>query len=600
MVVDCGPFGMNAWKTKRMRAIHIRLLLLAFCSVFAGAHASRGATWSYDFGTTTGTWTSGTSSSFLPSPPSGTSYVRVGTGGGSVALVNPGSASLGTGSEFVLTAPTATSINKFSVFDYAGANVYSLSFSTIISGNSGVFSFFTGNGASFSNANAFAGSESAASLRFGLGASTISGSYRSVSTWTALSSLPLSKDSVMDFAIYGNNDASSTSYYRGGTTYSLPAGTWDLWLGNTLSGTNLNKAQLATGPVDSFMIYGESSTGNVGTVQLDNIVYGNELPAAPPAGNYWAPASGGGGSGTWSPTGVVWATTSGTIGSGTQAASGAIVFGDNAGTVTVSGSVAAPAGLTISTDGYQFTSGTIALTGASAAANTITVDPGVTGTFTSILAGSTGMTKAGTGSLSLGGATTISGGITVAAGRLKVDGVIGSGPLSVAAAAWLMGTGTVNGPVTVSGTFSPGSSPGVITLGSLTLTSTSTTLIEVTGNARGTDYDGIDIATASGLTYGGILSLQFGGSALPEGTYDIFNFAGTSSGSFASLDSTGFYAGTWTDNANGSYTLVKDAQTLTFTQSTGDIIIVPEPSTLALAAAGVTVAGMVARRRKAG
>jgi hypothetical protein len=139
----------------------------------------------------------------------------------------------------------------------------------------------------------------------------------------------------------------------------------------------------------------------------------------------------------------------------------------------------------------------------------------------------------------------------------------------------------------------------VITVGSLTLTSTSTTLIEVTGNARGTDYDGIDIATASGLTYGGILSLQFGGSALPEGTYDIFNFAGTSSGSFASLDSTGFYAGTWTDNSNGSFTLVKDAQTLTFSHSTGDIIVVPEPSTLALAAAGVTVAGIVARRRKA-
>ncbi len=598
MIFECSPFGINALKTKRMSAIHIRLLLLAFCSVFAGAHASQGATWSYDFGTTTGTWTTGTSISFLPSPPSGTSYVRIGTGGGNVALVNPGSASLGTGSEFMLTAPTATSVNKFSVFDYAGANFYSLSFSTIISGNSGIFSFLTGNGATFSNATTFSGSESAAFLRVGLGASSISGTYRSGGTYTALSWLSLSKDSVMDFAIYGNNDASSTSYYRGGTTYSLPAGTWDLWLGNTLSGTNLNKAQLATGPVDSFMVYGESSTGNVGTVQLDNIVYGNELPAAPPAGSYWAPSSGGGGSGTWSPTGVVWATTSGTIGSGTQAASGAIVFGGNAGTVTVSGSVAAPAGLTISTDGYQFTGGTIGLTGASAAANTITVDPGVTGTFTSILAGSTGMTKAGAGSLALGGVNTISGGITVAAGKLKVDGVIGSGPLSVAAAAWLMGTGTVNGPVTVSGTFSPGSSPGVITLGSLVLTSTSTTIIEVLGATRGTSYDGIDIATASGLTYGGLLSFEFGGSALADGTYDIFNFAGTSSGSFASLDSTGFYAGTWTNNSNGSFTLVKDAQTLTFSQSTGDIIVVPEPTTLALAAAGAAALACALRRRR--
>jgi autotransporter-associated beta strand protein len=219
-------------------------------------------------------------------------------------------------------------------------------------------------------------------------------------------------------------------------------------------------------------------------------------------------------------------------------------------------------------------------------------------TFSTAIGGSGAFEKLGSGILTVTGNSTYSGATTVSAGRLKVNGSLGSGGLSVAASAWLMGTGTVNGPVTVSGTFSPGSSPGVITLGSLSLTSTSTTIIEVLGATRGTSYDGIDIATASGLTYGGLLSFEFGGSALADGTYDIFNFAGTSSGSFASLDSTGFYAGTWTNNSNGSFTLVKDAQTLTFSQSTGDIIVVPEPTTLALAAAGAAAVACALRRRR--
>jgi len=220
-------------------------------------------------------------------------------------------------------------------------------------------------------------------------------------------------------------------------------------------------------------------------------------------------------------------------------------------------------------------------------------------TFSTAIGGSGAFEKLGSGILTVTGNSTYSGATTVSAGRLKVNGSLGSGGLSVAANAWLMGTGTINGPVTVSGTFAPGASPGVITLGSLVLTSTSTTLVEVAGTVRGTDYDGVTITAGGGVTYGGILQFAFGGSALPDGTYDIFEFTGSSNGSLASVESSGFYAGTWTALGSGTYQLVKDAQTITFSQSSGDVIVVPEPTAITLAAAGLgAMAYALGRRRR--
>ena len=215
------------------------------------------------------------------------------------------------------------------------------------------------------------------------------------------------------------------------------------------------------------------------------------------------------------------------------------------------------------------------------------------------ITGSGAFQKLGSGILTVTGNNTFTGATTVSAGGLKVNGVLGSGGLSVAASAWLMGTGTINGPVTVSGTLAPGSSPGVITLGSLVLTPTSSTMIEVaSAGTRGTAYDGISILDAGGLTYGGTMSIVFGGSAIADNTtFDIFSFTGSSAGSLAAIESSGYYAGTWTSLGSGTYQLVKDAQTITFSQTTGDVIVVPEPTAIAVAAVGLGAMAYAVRRR---
>jgi autotransporter-associated beta strand protein len=292
---------------------------------------------------------------------------------------------------------------------------------------------------------------------------------------------------------------------------------------------------------------------------------------------------------------------------GTQSLTAAASFGALGGTLSVinggtatltgamTGTVSVAAGGQVNlNDGASLSQSTLANDGI------VAVNQSGTTTLSTAITGVGAFQKLGSGILTVSGNNTYSGATTVSAGGLKVNGSIGGGGLSVAAAAWLMGTGTINGPVTVSGTLSPGSGPGVITLGSLTLTDTSTTVIDIaSAGTRGSAYDGVSILDPSGLTYGGTVSFAFGGSAIADNTtFDIFDFTGSSAGSLAAIESTGFYAGTWTPLGSGTFQLVSGTQTLTFSQATGEVIVVPEPAAIAVAAVGLGTIGLALLRRR--
>jgi fibronectin-binding autotransporter adhesin len=237
-------------------------------------------------------------------------------------------------------------------------------------------------------------------------------------------------------------------------------------------------------------------------------------------------------------------------------------------------------------------------------ASTLTVNTTATSTYAGALlngGGTLAFVKAGSGLLALSGSSAYTGATAVNGGGLAIDGSLGTTPLSVAAAAWLQGTGTTAGSVNVLGTLAPGNGAGVLTVGSAVLGASSATLIEITGTSRGTQYDGVNITGTSGsLGYGGVLSLDFASLSPNDVTYDLFRFTGDFAGSFTSVTSTGAYVGTWT-NLSGSGTFQFESeggQTLTFSPSTGDLVVVPEPTSLALAATGLAAAVGLAHLRR--
>jgi autotransporter-associated beta strand protein len=280
---------------------------------------------------------------------------------------------------------------------------------------------------------------------------------------------------------------------------------------------------------------------------------------------YWAPSAGGGGTGTWSAGNTNWATAAATQGNGIQSPTGTLLFAGTAGTATVSGGVNVAAGMTFSTTGYTVTNSTITLTGASAASNTITTAASVGTTLASQLVGSSGMTKAGTGTLTLGGsaANTLTGTTIVSAGTLQLNKSASTtaiaGNLEVATGATLL--------ISQSEQVADGSD---VTLSGGTIAKGSGAITETFGDLNLTADSDVDFGTGTGnftfATYTpGLFDLKFL-------NFNLGNSFTVTAGTFeaSEFDFNGF-GYSWDVVPSGGFT----------------ITAIPEPSTV-LAALGLT------------
>lgn len=271
---------------------YTKLTLLLFLIYGLLAVESTAQPWTYDFGTTTKSHTSGAVTNFFPSTPSGggTYRVRVGSAGGNMVLANPGT-SLGTGAELQITAPTSTSCNKFTVYGWDNPTTSThlkfkmrteatntASFWLMIGANTGIYT--DNNNATFTNA--------LVCINFLYNSTGVLTTQRRDGNGynaTTISQFVEATDQVVE--IFANNANTSTTYTKGGVSYTLNAQTWDLWIDDAkvspangwAKGAGSSSITSNT-TLSAFGFFAESSFGNNGKLYIDDLEYTNSFPTS--------------------------------------------------------------------------------------------------------------------------------------------------------------------------------------------------------------------------------------------------------------------------------------------------------------------------------
>jgi hypothetical protein len=250
--------------------------------------------WNYNFGTATGSLSTNGADSLLiiPAPAlnGGKARIRVGSGGGSFNLENQVIA-FGSDSYLRGVAPTGSSVNKFSVYNFTPGQAFTLRFRVRFgasdgsaTASSGTWSLFIGDGERYSDNLLFVGSQVFTGIQWQFGTSgMLNTRYRNAGAWSTsgLLDTPFVQGQSFLVEIYGNSSTGELPYTYNSAQTVAP-GTFDLWVDGVLAGDNLPKGQIADGSsIDSWMFYGESSTGNAANIFIDDVMYQNAIAESP-------------------------------------------------------------------------------------------------------------------------------------------------------------------------------------------------------------------------------------------------------------------------------------------------------------------------------
>ena len=392
--------------------------------------------------------------------------------------------------------------------------------------------------------NTFSGGTTlnAGTLTLGTGASLGSGALTVIGASTLDNAAPLVLANNLNvnanLALAGNNNLTLGGVITGAGTLTKN-GASNLTLSgsnNFLGGTTLNAGTLTAASnlalgLGNLTVIGASTLDNAAPLVLANNLNVNANLAL--AGNNSLSLGGViAGTGTLTKNGLADVTLSGNntfsgtfdvlAGSLNTLSSGAL--GNNA-TVTL----AAGAALNLGTSGRLAT-----LTGSGTAligtGTTLSLGGNnISSTFAGILSGDGGMTKLGTGTLTLGGISDLTGDTLVNAGTLQVNGSLASGNVRVNNGGTLGGSGTLVGAVTVADSgHLAGATGSTLSVGSLVFK----------GNSN------FNVGLGTPVSGGGNGLVNVGGSLTLDGTLNVRDIGGFGSGVYRLMN----YTGGLTDN----------------------------------------------------